>query len=155
MLAIVCQRMQTPNNVGTCSASYKRHNHWRPCVRRMRAWPQKCWKSSANGSKIVGLRFDDHETKDMLRVVGQQCCVHLHGKDMLGIVIQQFCFRLRGSWPGNITPTPYGKKNGTNFAEKSGEFMTSYYKDVPSYSSQAAATLARYLEKMTKLKQKL
>ena len=47
------------------------------------------------------------------------------------------------------------QKNGTNFAEKSGEFMTSYYKDVPSYSSQAAATLARYLEKMTKLRQKL
>ena len=33
----------------------------------------------------------------MLRVVGQQCCVHLHGKDMLGIVVQQFCFRAHGS----------------------------------------------------------
>lgn len=34
----------------------------------------------------------------MLRVVGQQCCVHLHGKDMLGIVVQQFCFRVHGSY---------------------------------------------------------
>ena len=30
------------------------------------AWLQQCWKSCANGSKIVVLRFDDHETKEML-----------------------------------------------------------------------------------------
>ena len=34
------------------------------------AWLQQCWKSRANGSKIVALRFDDHETKEMLGVVG-------------------------------------------------------------------------------------
>ena len=60
--------------------------------------PKNVGSKTANGSKIVGLRFGDHETKDMLRVVGQQCCVHLHGKDMLGIVVQQFCFRVHGSY---------------------------------------------------------
>ena len=60
--------------------------------------PKNVGSKTANGSKIVGLRFGDHETKDMLRVVGQQCCVHLHGKDMLGIVVQQFCFRAHGSY---------------------------------------------------------
>ena len=30
------------------------------------AWLQQCWKSCANGPKIVALRFDDHETKEML-----------------------------------------------------------------------------------------
>lgn len=50
--------------------------------------PKNVGSKTANGSKIVGLRFGDHETKDMLRVVGQQRCVHLNGKDMLGIVVQ-------------------------------------------------------------------
>ena len=33
------------------------------------AWLPQCWKSCANGSKIVALRFEDHETKEMLGVV--------------------------------------------------------------------------------------
>ena len=33
-----------------------------------RAWPQQCWKSCANGSNIVALRFSDHGTKEMLGV---------------------------------------------------------------------------------------
>ena len=36
------------------------------------AWLQQCWKSCANRSKIVALRFDDHETKEMLGVVGSK-----------------------------------------------------------------------------------
>ena len=36
------------------------------------AWLQQCWKSCANGSKIVALRFDDHETNEMLGVVGSK-----------------------------------------------------------------------------------
>ena len=39
-------------------------------MRYERARPQQCWKSCANGSNIVALRFDDHETKEMLGVVG-------------------------------------------------------------------------------------
>jgi len=35
-----------------------------------RAWPQQCWKSCANESNIVSLRFGDHGTKEMLGVVG-------------------------------------------------------------------------------------
>ena len=34
-----------------------------------RAWPQQCWKSCANGSNIVALRFGDHGTKEMMGVV--------------------------------------------------------------------------------------
>ena len=106
--------------------------------------PKNVGSKTANGSKIVGLRFGDHETKDMLRVVGQQCCVHLHGKDMLGIVVQQFCFRAHGSYTiEHHSHSLQKKKNGTNLPETSGEFMTSYYMDVPSYSSQAAAKLAK------------
>ena len=33
------------------------------------AWPQQCWKSCANGSSIVALRFGDHRTIEMLGVV--------------------------------------------------------------------------------------
>ena len=34
--------------------------------------PQQCWKSCANGSNIVALRFGDHGTKEMLGVVGSE-----------------------------------------------------------------------------------
>ena len=39
-------------------------------MRNERAWPQQCWKSAANGSNIVELRFGGHGTKEMLGVVG-------------------------------------------------------------------------------------
>ena len=39
-------------------------------MRNERAWPQQCWKSCANGSNIVALRFGDHGTKEMFGVVG-------------------------------------------------------------------------------------
>ena len=32
-------------------------------------WPQQCWKSCANGSNMVALRFGDHGRKEMLGVV--------------------------------------------------------------------------------------
>ena len=35
-----------------------------------RAWPHQYWKSCANGSNVVALRFGDHGTKEMLGVVG-------------------------------------------------------------------------------------
>ena len=34
-----------------------------------RAWPQQCWKSCANGPNNVALRYGDHRTKEMLRIV--------------------------------------------------------------------------------------
>ena len=37
-----------------------------------RAWPQQCWKSCANGSNIVALRFVDHGTKEMFWVIGSR-----------------------------------------------------------------------------------
>ena len=72
-------------------------------MRNQRAWPQQCWKSCANGSNIVALRFGDHGTKEMSGPISnfaqqhattsnnmqqgvqtdatckiQQCCVRLH-----------------------------------------------------------------------------
>ena len=29
------------------------------------AWPQQCWKSCANGSNIVAVRFGDHGKKEL------------------------------------------------------------------------------------------
>ena len=37
-----------------------------------RAWPQKFWKSCANGSNSVALRFGDHGTKEMLGALVQK-----------------------------------------------------------------------------------
>ena len=39
-------------------------------MRNERARPQKCWKSCANGSNFIALRFGDHGRKEMLGVVG-------------------------------------------------------------------------------------
>ena len=39
-------------------------------MRNERARPQQCWKSFANKSNIVVLRFGDHGTKEILGVVG-------------------------------------------------------------------------------------
>ena len=35
-------------------------------------WPQHCWKSCANGSNIVMLRFSDHGIKEMLEFVASE-----------------------------------------------------------------------------------
>ena len=37
-----------------------------------RSWPRECWKSCANGSNIVALRFCDHGTKEMLGVLAEK-----------------------------------------------------------------------------------
>ena len=36
----------------------------------VRVWPQKCWKSCANGSNIVTFRFGHYGTNEILGVVG-------------------------------------------------------------------------------------
>ena len=36
----------------------------------VRAWPQQCWKSCANGSNIVTFHFGYHVTKEIMGVVG-------------------------------------------------------------------------------------
>ena len=77
------------------------------------AWPQQCWKSCANGSNIVALRFGDHGTKEMLGVVGSkfdhspvsnfaQQLPTTWNKEckqttMLGVVGQQCCVLLHGA----------------------------------------------------------
>ena len=42
---------------------------WNETMCNARAWPNKCWKSCANGSNIITLRFGDHGTEEMLGVV--------------------------------------------------------------------------------------
>ena len=83
----------------------------------------------------------------------QKICWELLANNVASICTGKICWELlsnnfasvrTGLTPSNITPTAYRKKkNGTNLPETSGEFMTSYYVDVPSYSSQAAAKLAK------------
>ena len=87
-------------------------------------WLQQCWKSCANGSKIVALRFDDHETKEMLRDVGSKVwpvsnfahaqphatrCTNgcnMYHLTMLGVVGQGSCVLLHRAL--------LGKKEGKN-----------------------------------------
>ena len=67
----VQEEATTLKKFGTCSARGKNttHKSWQS-MRNERAWPQQGWKSCANGSNIVALRFGDHETKETLGVVG-------------------------------------------------------------------------------------
>ena len=71
VLAVVCKRIrQLPTMLGP--AVHRGKDTTNKCLQTMRnerAWPQQCWKSCANGSNIVALRFSDHGTKEMLEVV--------------------------------------------------------------------------------------
>ena len=64
-----------------------------------RAWPQQCWKSCANGSNIVALRFGDHGTK---RNVGSCWLKNLTG------------FKLCATTRHNIQQHATGCANGRN-----------------------------------------
>ena len=70
--SVVCKRMQhLPTSLGPAVHRGKDTTHkslW--SMRNERALPQQCWKSYANGSNIVALRFGDHRTKEMLGVIG-------------------------------------------------------------------------------------
>ena len=72
VLAAVCKRMQQlPTVLGPAVHRWKDTTHKSlSTMRNERAWPQQCWKSCANWSNIVALRFGDHGTKEMLGVVG-------------------------------------------------------------------------------------
>ena len=72
VLAVVCKRMQQlPTILGPAVHSGKETTH-KPLqiMCTARAWPQQGWKSCANGSNIIALRFGGHGTKEMLGVVG-------------------------------------------------------------------------------------
>ena len=71
LLSYVQTDAATPNNFGTCSASLKDTTH--KTLENMvnsRTWPQNCWKSWANGSNAVTLRFGEQRTKEISGVVG-------------------------------------------------------------------------------------
>ena len=59
------------------------------------AWPQQFWKSCANGSNIVALRFGDQETAEMLGVAGSKFDKFQHQHATCNI--QQRCVRLHGA----------------------------------------------------------
>ena len=71
-LAMVCKRMQQLlTMLGPAVHRGKDTTHKSlKTMRNARARPQQCWKSCANGSNIVAIRFGDHGTKEMLGVVG-------------------------------------------------------------------------------------
>ena len=72
VLAVVCKRMlELPTMLGPTVHGGKDTTHKSLLtMRNERARPQKCWKSCANGSNIIALRFGDHGRKEMLGVVG-------------------------------------------------------------------------------------
>ena len=72
VLAVVCKRMQQrPTTLGPAVHRGKDTTHKTLETKcNARAWPRKFWKSCANESNIVALRFGDHGTKEMLEVVG-------------------------------------------------------------------------------------
>ena len=72
VLAVVCKRMQQlPTMLGPAVHRGKVTSHkFLKTMRNECAWPQQCWKSCANRSNIVALRFSNHGTKEMLGVVG-------------------------------------------------------------------------------------
>ena len=72
VLAVVWKQMQQlPTMLGPALHRGKDTTHETlETMCNARAWPQQCWKSCKNGSNIVGLRFGDHGTKEMLGVVG-------------------------------------------------------------------------------------
>ena len=72
VLAVVCKRMQQlPTMLGHTVHREKDKTHMKiETMCNVRAWPQQCWKSCANGYNIAALHFGDHRTKEMLAVVG-------------------------------------------------------------------------------------
>ena len=107
----------TPNNVRTCSASWKWYNpqdfvNLKQTMCNTRTWPQQCWKSCANGSNIVSLRFGNHGTKEMSgvkRLTGFKICATtcnsvckrrehvINNVGRLGVVGQPCSVRLHGA----------------------------------------------------------
>ena len=79
LLSVVCKRMQQLSTMLACHVCSSITRSYcvavsKEIVCNERAWPQQCWKSCANGSNIVALRFGDHGTKEMLGVVGLKVC---------------------------------------------------------------------------------
>ena len=74
VLAVVCKRMQQlPTMLGPAVHRGKDTTHKTlETMCNAHVWPQHCWKSCANGSKIVALRFGDHGTTEMFGVVGSK-----------------------------------------------------------------------------------
>ena len=68
MLAVVCKRMQQlPTMLGAALHRGKDTTHKSLLtMRNERARPQKCWKSCANGSNIIALRFGDQKCWELL-----------------------------------------------------------------------------------------
>ena len=74
VLAVVCKQMQRHQAMLGPAVHRGKGVTYKTSVTMCNAsaWLQQCWKSCANRSKIVALRFDDHETKEMLGVVGSK-----------------------------------------------------------------------------------
>ena len=117
VLAVVCKRVQQlltmlgpALHLGTDTTHKTLQT-----MRNTRAWPEQCWKSCANGSNVVALRFCDHGTKEMLGVAGSKVWLvsnfaqqlpttcnrvckrpwHVTSKEVVG---QQCCVRLHETW---------------------------------------------------------
>ena len=68
VLAVACKRIQQHPTMLKPVVHHGRDTTHKTLETRCnaRAWSQQCWKSCANGSNIVALRFGDQGTKEML-----------------------------------------------------------------------------------------
>ena len=100
----------TPNNVRTCSESWKWYNpqdfvNLKETMCSTRTWPQQCWKSCANGSNIAWLRFSYHGTKEMSgvkRLTGFKICATTCNsvcKRTRHVINIKQCWEIGSCWP--------------------------------------------------------
>ena len=68
-----------------------------------RAWTQQCWRSCANGSNVVALRFGHHGTKEMLGVAGSKVWLVSNFAQQLPTTCNRVCKR-----PGRVTSKNVG-----------------------------------------------
>ena len=66
----------SPSNVRTCTASWEVYNPYdfinSKTMLNARSRPEQCWKSYANGSNVVALRFGDQGTKEIFELLARK-----------------------------------------------------------------------------------
>ena len=85
--------------------------------------PQLCWKNCANASNIVGLRFSDHGTKEMLGVVGSKVWPVSNFVQQLPITCNKVCKWTQHLISNNVACVCNGLKFTSEFCLRSSLFV--------------------------------
>ena len=95
-------------------------------MRNERAWLQQCWKSCANGSNIVALRFGDHGTKEMLGVVGWKVWPVSNFAQQHPTTRNRVCKRTQHVTSNNVAPVCTGLDVIARIFPENDKFTASY-----------------------------